>query len=444
MTTETMGSAGAGGYNPKLLFLASCIALIATAMSFAIRGDIMTAFENEFVRPHVSGASASGEAAAVDSAQEEDKLIKTRLGLIAGVAFFSFGLTIIFGGPLVDLLGMGFLMRVAAACHIGGTLLTIFAPNYWVIVLATLIIGAGNGLVEAVCNPLIATIYPEEKTHKLTLFHAWFPGGIVIGGVLAYLFSRMELDWKMKMALILIPSVVYVVMLIGQKFPATERVAAGVPFGEMFSEALRRPLFWIVFLMMWLTAAAELGPGAWIANIYNDIMGKEEGILAPEGILALVWGSILMYVLRQFFSKPAHRISPPALIALTAPFAAVGLFLFNYAKTPAMFFLAATLLYFGVCFWWPTMLGMTSERCPKTGALGLAIIGGTGSISTFFAGPIMGRLNDAFGPARCLQIWSILPVVLVVVFGLVYLYDRSKGGYQAEKIAAGDAAPSDG
>ncbi len=408
--------------NKNKLFLASCMALIATAMSFAIRGDILTDFQRDFVEPHVSAETGA------DQAVMQAELVKTRLGLIGTVAFFSFGLTIFFGGPLVDLLGMGALLRLAAACHIGGTLLTIFAPGYWILVLATFIVGAGNGLVEAVCNPLIATIYPEEKTHKLTVFHAWFPGGIVIGGLLAYLFSRIGLGWQFKMSLLLIPSIIYTVMILKESFPPTERVAAGISFSGMFVEAIRRPLFIIVFLMMWLTAATELGPGAWISNIYNDVMGRE------EGILALVWGSILMYILRQFFSRPAHRIPPTLLIAGTAPFAAVGLFLFYYAQTPPMFFLAATLLYFGVCFWWPTMLGITTERCPKTGALGLAIIGGTGSISTFFAGPIMGRINDAYGPARSLQLWAVLPVVLCVVFLVVYLYDRSRGGYQIEKL----------
>lgn len=413
------------------------MALITTAMSFAIRGDIMGDFEKVYVNPYVASTHGSqGEGAvmpvlrAIFRLGQETDPVKTCLGIIGGVAFFSFGLAIIFGGPLVDLLGMGNLLRLAAACHIGGTLLTIFAPSYWIVVIATLIVGAGNGLVEAVCNPLIATIYPEEKTHKLTLFHAWFPGGIVIGGVLSYLFSAMSLSWKVKMALLLIPAVIYTVMILGQKFPATERVASGVSFSGMFSEALRRPLFWIIFAMMWLTATTELGPGQWISNIYNDVMGSK------EGILALVWGSILMYILRQFFSKAAHSITPVALIALTAPLAAAGLFLFNYAATPPMFFLAATLLYIGVCFWWPTMLGITSERCPKTGALGLAIIGGTGSFATFFAGPIMGGLSDNFGPRGSLVRWAFLPVVITIVFAVLYFNDKSKGGYKQEKLEA--------
>jgi len=423
-------------YHHRLLFVASCVALIATAMSFAIRGDIMGDFEREFVRTAVGVEDgAADDAAAAEASAAQEKLVKTRLGVIAGVAFFSFGLAIFFGGPLVDLLGMGTLLRLAAVCHIGGTVLTIFAPSYYVVVAATLIIGAGNGIVEAVCNPLIATIYPEDKTHKLTLFHAWFPGGIVIGGVLSYLFTQIGWGWELKMALMLIPSVIYFLMIAGLKFPPTERVAAGVSFGGMFVEALRRPIFWIVFLMMWLTAATELGTGAWISNIYNDIMADKEGLFAQGGILALVWGSILMYILRQFFSRPVHKMSPPLLLTVTAPFAAVGLFLFYYAETPAMFFLAATLLYFGVCFWWPTMLGITSERCPKTGALGLAIIGGTGSFATSGAGPAIGALNDAYGPARCLQIWAVLPAVIFVVFLLVYLSDKARGGYKVEKIA---------
>ena len=402
--------------NKNRLFLASCIALIVTAMSFAIRGDIMGDLETVFT------------------------LDKTQLGVIGGAAFFSFGLAIFIGGSLCDLLGMGALLYLAGACHIGGTILTIFAPSYTVVVVATLLVGIGNGLVEAVCNPLIATIFPDKKTQKLTLFHAWFPGGIVIGGVACFVLGRMGLEmgtalgWKVKMALLLLPAIVYMGMLIGQKFPATERVASGVPFSEMFLEAVRRPLFWIIFICMWLTAATELGPGTWIANIYKDVMGDTAG----AGILLLVWGSGLMWVLRQFCSGIAHKMTPVSLIACTAPFAAVGLWMCSQATTPVMWFVASGLLYFGVCFWWPTMLGITSERMPKTGALGLAIIGGTGCFSTSLASPIMGWINEKYGAEKVLAYWAVLPVALVVIFGWIYLSDKAKGGYQVEELETGN------
>ena len=393
--------------NKQRLFTASCIALIATAMSFAIRGDIMGDFESIF------------------------QLNKTNVGWIAGAAFWGFGLSIFIGGPLCDILGMGTIMRLAAAGHIGGTLLTIAAPNFEVLFLATVIIGIANGLVEAAVNPLIATIYDQEKTAKLTLLHAWFPGGIVIGGVAAYLFTQVGLGWQAKMLLLLIPSAIYTFMFVGQQFPPTERVAAGVPFGDMFTECLR-PLFVVIWVGMMLTAATELGPGQWYANVFNEVMVST----TQAGILVLVWVNGIMYLMRQFAGGIAHRVSPIALVATTAVLAAAGLYLFSIATTPVAAFAAAALLAVGTAFWWPTMLGITSERFPRSGALGLAIIGGTGSFATAIAGPVMGYLNDIYGPREMLAIWAILPVALIAIFGAIYLRDRASGGYRVEHIGA--------
>jgi MFS family permease len=389
------------------LFKASCIALIATAMSFAIRGDIMGDFERVF------------------------SLDKTQVGWISGAAFWGFGLSILFGGPLCDILGMGTLLRLAALGHIGGAFLTIVAPNFTVLFAATVIIGIANGLVEASINPLITTIFAKDKTSKLTALHAWFPGGIVIGGVLSFLFTQLGLGWQAKMLMLLVPSVIYAFMFFGQRFPPTERQAAGVPFGDMFREVLR-PLFVLIFICMWLTAATELGPGQWVANIFNDVMHSD----AKAGILLLVWINGIMYVMRQFFGDISHRVSPVLLISSTAILAAGGLFLFGQATTPPMAFLAAALLAMGTAFWWPTMLGITSERFPRAGALGLAIIGAAGSFSTALAGPIMGWINDHYGAERVLPMWAILPVAICVIFAMIHVSDKARGGYRVEQLGA--------
>ena len=391
----------------RRLFLASCVALIATAMTFAIRGDIMSDFERDFT------------------------LTKTEVGWIAGAAFWGFGASILLGGPLCDLLGMGTLLRLAAAGHIAGTIATIVAPNFVVLFTATLVIGIANGLVEAAINPLVATIYSHDKTHKLVALHAWFPGGIVIGGVLSFLFTQMGLGWQAKMLLILIPAAIYAWMFLGQRSPATEREAAGVPFGDMFREMLR-PLFIVIWICMWLTAATELGPGQWMSNIFNEVMESS----ARTGILVLVWVNGIMYLIRQFLAHAAHRVSPVALIAVTAAFAAVGLYLFGMARTPFGAFAAAAVFAAGIAFWWPTMLGITSERFPRGGALLLAIIGASGAFSTAIAGPVMGWINERFGADRVLAIWAILPVGLVAIFTAIYMYDRVRGGYRVERIGA--------
>src|SRR2546428_8317101 len=299
---------------PHRLFIASCIALVATAMSFAIRGDIMGDFERLFA------------------------LSKTDVGWIAGAAIGGFGCSFLLGGPLCTLLGMGAFLGLAAIGHIGGAMATIASPNFAVLFTATLVIGIANGLVEATINPLVATIYSNDKTRRLVALHAWFPGGIVIGGVLSFLFTQAGhyapalapyTGWQGKMLLLLVPSVTYALLFAGERFPPTERAAAGVPFGDMFREILR-PLFLVIWLCMWLTAATELGPGQWVSNIFNDVMKSS----AQAGILVLVWVNGIMYLMRQFLAGVAHRVSPVALIASTAVAAAAGVFLVRSPATP--------------------------------------------------------------------------------------------------------------
>jgi fucose permease len=404
----------------RRLFVASCVALVATAMTFAIRGDIMSDFERDF------------------------GLTKTDVGWIAGAAFWGFGVSILMGGPLCDLLGMGTLLRLAAAGHIAGALATIAAPNFSVLFAATLTIGIANGLVEAAINPLVATVYSGDKTRRLVALHAWFPGGIVIGGVLSFLLTQTAPPaalgltlWQWKMLLLLGPSIAYTVLFYGQEFPATERAAAGVPFGDMFKEILR-PLFLVVWLCMWATAATELGPGQWMSNIFNDVMKSS----AQAGILVLVWVNGIMYLIRQFAAGMAHRVSPVALIAFTASPAAAGLFLFGMARTPFTAFAAAALFAAGTAFWWPTMLGITSERFPRGGALLLAIIGASGAFSSAIAGPVMGWINERYGADRVLSIWAVLPAALIAIFTAIYLRDRLTGGYRVERIAQAEGLPA--
>ncbi len=400
-----MNTTSSSPTSTKLLFRASCIALIATAMSFAIRGDIMGDFEHVF------------------------SLNKTQVGWISGAAFWGFGLSILFGGPLCDAFGIGRLLKLAAVGHIAGVLLSIFAQDFTALFTATLLIGTANGLIEASINPLIATLYKGDKTARLIALHAWFPGGIVIGGVLSYAFTHLGLGWQAKMLLMLVPALTYAALFFGKQFPATERQAAGVPFSHMFRE-LAKPLFIAIFLCMWLTAATELGPGQWVSNIFNDVMHSSSKV----GVLVLVWINGIMYLLRQFGGRIAHRIPPPLLIAVTSVFAAIGLWLFGRATTPTDAFAAAALLAIGVAFWWPTMLGITAERFPRGGALALAVIGAAGSISTALAGPVMGWINDTYGASRVLPIWAFLPVVICAAFLLIHLLDRARGGYRIEHL----------
>ena len=356
------------------LFLASCLSLIATSVAFAVIGDIMGSLKTTFV------------------------LTNEQVGQIGGAALWGFTLSIIVLGPLCDLLGMKNLLRFSFACHLAGPLTMMLAkpgPNgFTMLFTGALVLALGNGTVEAACNPLVATIYPDNKTTKFNQFHVWFPGGIVIGGLLCFAFSQMGIDsYKIRLALIMIPAVIYGILFMGQKFPLTERVQSGISFGGMVQATLGRPLFIIAFLCMGVTASLELGPNRWIPSIL-----QAGGM---HGILVLVWISGLMAVLRFFAGPIVHRISPTGMLLSSAILSGCGLYWLSFAESMGMALAAATVFAFGVCYFWPTMLGLVSERVPKGGALALALMGGMGMLASgMVASPQLGRIADQYLPGQ--------------------------------------------
>src|SRR5499427_1880346 len=343
------------------------------------------------------------------------------------MAFFGFAASILVTSPMIDALGMRNLLYLAFALHIVGILGFIFAPSYTMMSLTMLLAGFGNGLVEAVINPLIATMYPEEKTHKLNVLHSWWPGGLIIGGLLGYLMKQMNLGWQTQMGVILIPTVVYGVLIFGQRFPLTERKASGVSTNEMLKTALN-PAFLLLIGCMMITASIELAPGQMVSSVLEKTAGM-------DGILILVYGSALMFVLRYFAGPIAHKISPIGMMWASVALAALGLFLLASATTPALAYVAATVFYVGVCFMWPTMLGITSERFPQGGAFTMGLMGFAGQAALGLIILRTGKIFDEWGATASFQFIAKLAIIPFAVFAIWWIKDYMAGGYKAVKLS---------
>jgi MFS family permease len=306
------------------------------------------------------------------------------MGIIVSTAFWGFTLSMIIGGALCDKLGMRRLIFFAFAGHISGILLTALSSGFWTLFSSTLLVGIGNGFVEAACNPLVSSMYPDQKTKKLNQFHVWFPGGIVIGGLAAYGLDALKAGWQIQMLAILIPTILYGFLFFRQKFPPTERVTKGVSYRDMLKACLS-PLFISMALLMMLTACTELGTNQWIVELLGSI-----GVSA---ILLLVFINGLMAIGRSFAGTIESRLSPAGMLLFSAVFSAAGLFLLSQTQGYASF-LAAAIFAVGICYFWPTMLGFVSEYIPQTGAMGLSIMGAAGMIFVSFAMPYIGGFYE--------------------------------------------------
>jgi MFS family permease len=420
--------------NRNKLFVISCVALTTTAIAFSVRGDILDALGTDFHLSH------------------------EQLGVLLSPAFWGQTIAILVGGSLVDFLGMRRLLRISSFGYIIATLAIMFAPRpsapvtpyytdpgFIILYAGMLMLGLSQGLVEGAINPLVATVYSDDKTHRFNVLHAWWPGGMIAGGLLVYGITKMmRLDqtgvsaasatvgWQVKMALVMVPAAAYGLLTIGQKFPKTERVEAGVSSRAMFAEILR-PMFLLMFVCMCMTASTELGPDQWVGTLITNLTGM-------RGILILVYTAGIMFLLRFFVGgRLAHWLSPMGLLTVSAALSAIGLFSLATVRTPIQAFLAATVFGVGKTFFWPTMLGVTSERFPRGGAVLLAIMGGAGNLAVAFILPLMGGWYDAHGAAVAFRYVGVLPIILTVIFALLWQHYRSRGGYRAIQLGKRDS-----
>jgi MFS family permease len=430
-------------FNSSRLFIASCLALLVTSLTFAIRAKIEGVFSADY--------GLTGE----------------EIGWAFGPAFWGFTVAMFLGGLIIDVIKTKNIVWLAFFSHLVGLILLLTAKDKTMLFISNVFIGFGNGSVEAACNPLIATIYPTNKTKMLNRFHVWFPGGIVIGGVLAWiLMTQLGISWQVLTSLLFIPLALYGFLFFGQNIPETERVTSGVSFKDMLKNvsapimiialvsfmilAASVPsikidfnstttyiilaliviavivegkvihkmslLFPVMLFGMFLTASTELGTNQWTNALLTNA-----GI-DPMIILVVVTG--IMAVGRFFAGPLIHKLNPSGVLLGSAIFSVIGLYSLSISEGASATLGSAILFAIGVCYFWPTMLGFVAEYIPKSGALGLSIMGGAGMVATSMVLPIMGRSIDTAGPQTTLRYMTVLPIILVVIFVGLVIYMR--------------------
>lgn len=393
--------------NKNKLFIASCLALTVTAMTFAIRAGILSQLSQDFA------------------------LSDTQLGWINAMAFLGFPVATMLGGLLYNYLGAKKLIIIALVGHIVGLILTIQAGGFWSLLISTFCIGFANGAVEAGCNPLIADMYHKNQTTMLNRFHVWFPGGIVIGALLSKFMTDMSMGWQLQIAIMLLPTIVYGYLILSQQFPETDNIETST---SKNIRGLLSPLFLFMAFCMTLTATSELGTQQWIERI----LGASGA--SPMLIMAMITG--VMAVGRYFAGPLVHRLNPSGVLFASAIFTALGIFSMSMATGP-MVYVSALIFAIGVTYFWPTMIGFVAENIPQTGALGMSIMGGVGMFAVSMWNPFIGQWIDdarqqalmansdpqmaelAAGQAALANL-ALFPVVLIVTFAVLTWYMKNK------------------
>lgn len=392
----------AQGRGTGLLFTTSFAAITATSFCFILRALVIDDWGLQFA------------------------LSETQKGELLGVGLWPFSITIVLMSLFIDRIGFKATFWFAAICHILGLGLLFTAHGYWQLYAGTFVMALGNGAVEAAANPLIATVFSHDKPKWLNRLHAAWPGGMILGGLLAMALGAS--DWRLKVGLMIVPVLVYTVLLIGRKFPVSERVASGVSYRTMLAEAgfisafilaalimlevgrvfslpplismavaaglaivyallsrsAGRPLYILLVLIMIPLAMTELSTDSWISSLMAPEMQK----LGLAAGWVLIYTSLIVFVIRIFAGTLIERFKPLGVLAMASALAAAGLFLMSGA-TGAMILAAATFYGIGKSFFWGTSLAVASEQFPKGGAVTINMMAGAGMLAAGILGSVL-------------------------------------------------------
>ncbi len=415
MSAKTEGIAP----NASRLLWAGFMAILAAGVGFALRGGIFDNWGKEF------GFSA------------------TQLGAIGGAGFTGFCFGIIIGGVIADKIGYGKLVILAFLCHMISAFVTFGASTpenaYQMLTWGMFIFAFANGTLEAVANPLVATLYPNNRTHFLNILHASWPAGMILGVVAGwFLDDKLMWHWKWQLALYLIPTALYGLMFLGQHFPKSEASEKGASLGVMFKDvgilgalvicylvslfcstnlglspgisygiagalligvgvitgfSIGSFLLFFLFIAHALVGAVELGTDGWIQNITGNLFTSE------QGKVLFLWTSAIMFGLRfcAHWIERTLKLSPVGLLFVCSVLAVIGLQLSSTMQTFGMALIALGIYAVGKTFFWPTMLAVASDRFPRTGAVAISIMGGIGMLSAgLLGGPGLGDGKDKF------------------------------------------------
>jgi len=409
----------ASGVNRNRLFYASCFALITTAFSFGIAAGIL------------------------DQLKIELDLTASQAGLIPTMWFLGFPISMIIGGLIYHKVGGKAIMQFAFFAHAAGILMLIFTDSYGGLLAANLLIGLGNGCTEAACNPMIADAYEGNMMSRMmNRFHMWFPGGIMVGALLSALMTYLGIIGRDQVWLLLVPTIIYAFLFFGQKWPKASVQEAGTIKGNL--KAMATPLFLFIAFCMTLTALTEFGPNQWVGLILSKSGAH------PMLILALTAG--LMAVARYFGGDMVKKFDQVGVLLGSAILATLGIYLFS-TQTGAMAYVAAIFFALGIAYFWPNMIGFVAAKIPKSGALGMSIVGAIGMFMNGLVQPIIGGWIDSDREAAAatgltgdelilvsgqttLEKLTLFPAILIVLFTILYFWMKNRKPDEAEVATA--------
>lgn len=300
------------------------------------------------------------------------------------------------------------------------------SPFYGFLLLAMLLAGVGEGVIEGLATPFVKNLHPDEPSRYINLSHAFWSVGILVTVLVSGWFLSMGYSWRVLTAVVSGVGVVAGLLILwplseGRRYPEdSTRVKVGEVWARM-KTIFRCRRFWLFYAAMFLAGGGEFCLTFWSAShiqLHFEAGAWEGGLGVALFALAMVIGRFA-----AGYFVPQEKLR--SLILFASLGGAVIAAMIPWVDRIEVFYGLLFLAGLATAPFWPSIQSYATDLLPELDStlllilLSCAGVPGCG-VLTYFMG-VWGDFSGSLG-----QAFLIVPVAYTSIWVLLWILREKK------------------
>lgn len=282
---------------------------------------------------------------------------------------------------------------------------------YHGIVTAVIVYAVGGGLIEVVVSPIIEACPSDNKESEMSFLHSFYCWGVLAVILLSTLFFAVFTIERWPYLAVLFALVPLANAFFFVRVPVNALVETHE--GMRMTALFRKPVFWVLLLLMICSGASEQAVGQWVSAFAEAglKLSKAAGDLMGPCVFALLMG-----LTRLLHTRISEKIGLKAFMTVSTLLCILGYGVLSLEPPPVIGMLSCAACGIGVGILWPGTFSLAAQALKKGGTALFALLALGGDVGCALGPAVVGVVskihNDALSAGFLAAI--IFPICLLV------------------------------
>jgi len=236
-----------------------------------------------------------------------------------------------------------------------GLLMASFSHSYYTLIISLMIAGIGGGFTEALINPLIVNIHPNDSGKYLNITHAFYPIGVMVSALLFGELLTRGYSWRVMFRIAAAGALVAGIFFNSLRFPP--KTGSEHSAWKLITVILGLSGFWFFAAAIFFGAGAESAFTFW-SRSYVEIYFKD---VPRAGAIAVVVFAGTMVAGRFLAAKLSENISLKIIMIFSALLGVGVSIVIPFISSLVWFYIFLGLAGIASGCFWPSILAEASN-----------------------------------------------------------------------------------